>query len=217
MRSTGQLGDPYEYLRPGSETEWVARWGIEPPSVAGYGPFLRAMCGAASTPNGVASIKVFALHAIHHQETIFGAGRAPFGDAAVKLVHLRRDDKVRAAVSEWKAAETGQWVLQPGDQRVAVLRRPRVAEITRYHHFQHAWERYWLAARAEDVDWIELRYEDVVADVPGAVDQIATFAGVGPVRVEPSHLPRRLAEGPEDAWIDEWAAETGGCAECGHT
>jgi len=174
------------------------------------------MVSASTTPNGVAAVKLFPLHLLALPEEVFAEPERQFG-APVKMVHLRRRDKVRAGLSEWKAQMSGQWVRLPGEERTEVPRPPRDSEITKYHEFQHAWDRFWCASRADGVDWIELHYEDVVQDLGAAVQRIANFVGArldSPAGAAKRTL--RQSDPADDQLIERWVQATGGCDECGH-
>lgn len=214
MATTGALGRPDEYLCPGREHRWAERWGLAWPD-AGYDAYVDMMLRQSSTPNGVASIKVFASHMLQQMSTVF-TGPDSFDPCTVRFIHLRRTDKVRAALSEWRAHASGQWMLAPGQQRVPVDGAPATWELTRFHEFHHAWDRVWLAARADRDDVLELFYEDVAADVGKAMRQVTAHVGVDTPPYVPEALPQRLARSGEDEWIRRWVHETGGCAECGH-
>lgn len=214
--SSGRLGRPDEYFRPGDEALWADRWGLEWPNRDGYAAYVAAMLHASTTPNGVFSMKLFPSHALGVTDTVFAPGSEHFGDLELKLVHLRRRDKVRAALSEWKAQMTGQWVRLAGEPRPEVPRSPRSSELTKFHEHQHAWDRFWCGARADGVDWIELFYEDVAADVGAAVERIGDLVGEPDVRCDRVVPPIRQTEPIDEVWINRWVSETGGCSECGH-
>lgn len=215
MRSTGVLGLPDEYLRPGSEDGWAQHWKLGGAPGGTTPAYVDAMLRAASTPNGIAGVKVFASHLIQQMDSVF-AGPGAFEPTRTRLVHLRRRDKVRAALSEWRAQRTGQWTLAPGAVAIAPEGEPSSADITRFHEFHHAWDHIWLAARAGRADVLELVYEDVAMDVGVAVAEVAEFAGAGTVAHKPDALPLRLARPGDDGLIARWVRETGGCTDCGH-
>lgn len=215
--STGALGRPEECFRPGDQQRWAKEWGIDWPDPDGLDAYLRAMIRWSTTPNGVCAVKLFPSHLLALPEGFMPPRADGLGGADVRMVHLRRRDKVRAGISEWKAQVTGQWVLLPDESPVPPPRAPHPEEITRYHEFQHAWDRFWCGARAGGVPSMELEYEETIEDLDSAVEQVAEFLGVEDVDTSRIVRPRRQSRPVEDDWIRSWVDATGGCAECGHT
>lgn len=126
--------------------------------------------------------------------------------AGPRYVWLRRDDKVRQAVSLWRALQTRTWRLEhPGAngetptvsysfEGVEHLRRRLSAD-------DQAWGRFFLHSLIEP---LELVYEDDVAPDPvGAVTRVLAYIGVD---APPGWEPAPGMAQQSDALNDEWYA-----------
>jgi trehalose 2-sulfotransferase len=123
---------------------------------------------------------------------------------APSYVWIRRRDKVRQAISLWRALETGIWRLEhPNDdggtpnlqysfEGIEHLRRRLTAD-------DEGWGRFFAGSKTEP---LELHYEeDVEADPAGAVARVLAHVDVD---VPPGWVPDsamiRQSDGLNDAW-----------------
>lgn len=212
--STNRLGRPDEYLKPEDLDTWRSRWGLDASSDPGLNTYGRAMLHETSTSNNVCGLKLFPTHVLAAPASFLQPGASWLGARRTKVVHLRRHDKVGAAFSEWKATETNQWTRMPEDTNAVPKRPPRLGEITRYHELQHAWDRFWLGARAEGAPWMEIWFEDLINDVSGSVQRVGNFLGVEGDLSITKELPVQQSTEEERHWINQWEEATGGCDEC---
>jgi LPS sulfotransferase NodH len=119
-------------------------------------------------------------------------------------VWLRREDKLRQAISWWRAAATGQYGLAPGEvpAEPPEFDRDAIGRLLRYAQAGEAGWRDWFAAHS--IRPLEIVYEDLIQDVDQAARNVAGFLGVsmrcgqGPVRPrmrrQADHHTERLAE-----------------------
>jgi LPS sulfotransferase NodH len=96
----------------------------------------------------------------------------------LRYVWLRRQDKVRQAISWWRADVTGQYGLQAGaaPSPPPAVDRDAIAGLVRYAEAGEAGWRDWFAAQS--VVPLELAYEDLIEDLDAAVRAIAGFLEV---------------------------------------
>lgn len=115
------LGCQAEYFHRGDEESWRGRWGAGEEEA-----FLRAVRDRPVTPNGVWASKMmwnYLADAVARLRAWPQLGLAPgtpepdelaAAFPGLRYVWLRREDKVRQAISWWRADMTGQWALVPG-------------------------------------------------------------------------------------------------------
>ena len=116
-----------------------------------------------TTPNGVFGAKLMWDH-VGRLRRRAGEPLELFGDPA--LVWVRRRDVVRQAISLWRAMQT-QWWRDDGARRAGEPRYSFAALnhlVGRLTEHDRCWSEL-LAGRPV----LELTYEDVTADLPGAV------------------------------------------------
>ena len=121
----------------------------------------------------------------------------------LRYVWLRREDKLRQAISWWRAAATGQYGLAPGEvpAEPPEFDRDAIGRLLRYAQAGEAGWRDWFAAHS--IRPLEIVYEDLIQDVDQAARNVAGFLGVpwpaGLVPVRPrmrrqaDHHTERLA------------------------
>jgi len=112
LEFTTVAGRPREYFDPGHEKTWLTRLGIKADT-----EYVEKVLGAGTTPNGVFGAKVHWHQFLHLRKKIrlvHGDGvsdlellRSAFPD--LRFVFLTRRDKVRQAVSYYKALRTDCW------------------------------------------------------------------------------------------------------------
>ena len=121
LDSTGIAGRPQEYFDPNFEELWLERLGISSDA-----EFFEKILPEGTTPNGVFAAKVHwhqfeylarKLRAVHGGGPILDLLRDTFPD--LRYVFLTRRDKVRQAVSYYRAIETNIWWSFPGRSRDA--------------------------------------------------------------------------------------------------
>jgi LPS sulfotransferase NodH len=103
-------------------------------------------------------------------------------------VWLRREDKLRQAISWWRAAATGEYALTPGNSPVPppAFDRDAIERLIRYAEWcDDGWRRWFPAHQIQP---LEIEHEDLVTDPDEAMRDVATFldiavpSGLGRVR-----------------------------------
>jgi LPS sulfotransferase NodH len=202
LRETGAFGFPLEYLQPGNLAEWRRRLGVGSATEA-----LAAIKRRRTSPNGVFGLKLHYAHLGQFEDfrAMIDALESPM------FVHIHRRDLLRQAISYVRASQTGVWIDgQPGDHRAAVFDGDAIERRLREIALHGAAWRHALALHG--CRWLDLAFEDIRGDIPGAVARIAAFAGVA---VDPARLPlaaaTRAQAGPgPDHWIERFLAERRG-------
>jgi trehalose 2-sulfotransferase len=115
----------------------------------------------------------------------------------LRYVWLRRDDKLRQAISWWRAGATGQYALTadtvaaepPAFDHDAIEGLVHYAEVC-----EQGW-RDWFAANS--IEPLEIVYEDLIKDLNKAVRDVAGFLDVAvPLRL--SRVQPRLLRQADD-------------------
>lgn len=213
----GGMGCPLEYFHAGFRPALAARWAA--PEIHEY---LGAVSRHRTDPGGVLAVKLFwrdveelALELDPERfAALTGAGPAVTPPAVYRdlaalltalfrapaLVHLRRHDRLRQAISAMVASETGQWREIPGMTAPAADIRPafdseRLERLMGYSDHCHGhWRNLFVAM---NVAPHELSYEALVADYRQTIstlfDRLGSAADPPPVRM------RRQADGHSEA------------------
>ena len=177
---------------------------------------------APKTPNGVFGAKVMwgyfngfldSLRDVHGNAVM--SSRAVLERTFPGLrgwILLVRRDKVRQAVSLWKAMQTSTWRRDAGDGHL-------VAEDLRYsfdgldhlvrQFAEHEQEWRWFL-RDHGIAPYEIAYEDVVTDYEGSALAIVDLLGI-PRPATVDFAPRRMerqADAVSEEWVSRYRAES---------
>ena len=116
LNATGLAGDPREHF--GHKVGfWAGKWGT-----ATLGDFVNRLLQERATANGVFGAKLLYAHLLHLEQVARAEPRfaalplpAILAELFPHLHYLRitRRDKIRQAISYWKAKETGVWGREP--------------------------------------------------------------------------------------------------------
>lgn len=200
MATTGLLGVPFEYCNGANLAEWKRRLGTATAEAT-----LAALMARRTTPNGVFGIKAHYAHcaALGGPEGLFAA--LP----GLRAVHLRRADVMRQAVSFAVARQTGVWIRgQEGTGAPARYDADLLADCLAEIALQNA---LWASAFEEaGIEPLNLYYEEVVRDLPGAVAAVVRFAGALPEdgRIEVEIATARQGNAARTAdWIRRFAED----------
>jgi LPS sulfotransferase NodH len=222
LLATGIAGRPEEYLRRDWLQQYQANGRLDPahrivglPPVSrtnGFAGFLAAVLAAGTTDNGVFGAKV-------HWDQFAAAADAVAADVpslssdvtflrwwvpGVRLVHLTRRDRLRQALSHYRARRSGQWI-QTGSDRAEGPNDVDFAEVDSLMERNIAWDRSWeaLFARA-GIEPIRIVYEDLATDYAGILSGLTDRLGLTP-SPSPAALPPRLRR-QADRWTDTQVA-----------
>jgi LPS sulfotransferase NodH len=232
LRGTGVAGNPLEFFEALPSTGMPRRpshylVGLEDPEalgliadapqyeappysglrgVASYAEHLDNVRRTGTTPNGVFGAKIMWAH-LQDLGRQVGSGDLPaLVDTlfdSPRFVWVRRADKVRQAVSLWRAMQTQSWRAEnepgAGEPRYSYAALRHLVELLASH--DAAWERFFAAAGSRV---LTLTYEDVASDLAGALRRTLDHIGVAPPEGALEALPTMRRQADERS--DEWAA-----------
>ncbi len=135
--------------------------------------------------------KIFYHHA--PRDTAWGRGVWGYllGQPDLRVLHLKRHNKLKTLLSEKQAGETEEWIKYSDDREPAAVHIPP-AEAETFFARMAAWEAEYDALFAGHPH-CEVVYEQLTRDLPGGLRQIQTFLGVPYEDVHPGteKRPRR--------------------------
>jgi LPS sulfotransferase NodH len=212
LRATGLAGRPEEYYWNEFRDSYLDQWGRPP--VVTYADFLAYSFRAGTTPNGVFGAK---LHWRELGELLVNLAELssharPVADdqllemwfPAPKYVYLHRVDKIRQAISLFRASRTADWYQVDGDDARA------------HPSLQPDWRKIYaleMSLRADEQSWknwftshgiepIEIVYEDLIECYDDRVRATLDFLGVEGDITRP-RLQRQRNETTE-AWVADY-------------
>lgn len=201
LRATGKLGYAQEYFNPAAiETPDGTTYPADPTSQ------LAEIERRGTTPNGIYGVKMFAdqFDALKGFDWISSLPQPTF-------IHLERRDALGQALSHVRANQTGQWSAEQKAQHQPLYDAAAIkAELARAAGYRARWQMFFARNGLSPL-W--LVYEDVIADLGGAVRTIAKAVGVElPPDLPPLVTLSPQADAINDAWRERFIAEEGNLA-----
>jgi LPS sulfotransferase NodH len=198
IADTGLMGVPFEYCNPANLAEWKTLLKTPDSNAA-----MQAIMQRRTTPNGIFSIKA------HYSQTETLGGAQPFLAAFpdARVVHIRRADVLRQAISFSIARQTGVWISeQEPVSETARYDAQIIDDCLRDIATQNA--RWTTALRSSGLPMITVEYDAVCRDLPGTIRQIAALLEVEvPDAALPQVAPTRpqAITGRTEDWIAQFA------------
>lgn len=130
-----------------------------------------------------------------------------------KHIYLSRRNKVRQAVSWWKAIKNESWHLREGEnqQDEAAFYEQHYDFDALSHLFKEAVLReaatqaYFLE---NDIQPLNLFYEDFIQDIPGTIQQIFRYLELEPASLPATKAPlRRTATENSEVWVQRFRTD----------
>ena len=219
LGETGVAGHPEEWLETWGGPELLDRYGVSD----GTG-LLAKLRELGTTENGVWGAKV-SFHEPRHSEAIEllreglgvgdGATRAEVWEAAFPNHHhifMTRRNKVRLAVSWWRAIKSGRWHRRAGTGTVG--HRPERDGVEDYDFdaiarlvTESVMREAGIAAFLSEAGIVPMTlvYEDFILDYEGTVRGVLDLLGVEADVPPPALLP--TADAVSEAWVQRFRAE----------
>lgn len=199
LQKTEQFGDPLEYMQPTHIERWKRKYSADHAPAA-----LRAIMDHRTSRNGVFSIK---LH-YSHLRALGGIAklRELFPDP--RFVLLRRRDTLRQAVSHAVAHQSGVWFGDTADRDELDYAPDLINWALTVAIRDTANWRYDILRSG--LPLLELDSEDVLADVPTAVQRVARLLDVDVPDVHVPRTPatRKQASSVNDEWMRRFLTES---------
>jgi LPS sulfotransferase NodH len=219
LESTGVAGRPREYFDPVFERTWFDRMGARTDA-----DYLAKVLLAGSTVNGVFAAKVHWHQFLHLTTKLRQLDRSAAPDAELlrhalpelRYVFLTRRDKVRQAISYYRAIQTGVWwIIRPDPDRPQSAPPPAPVPpppfdfeqidhwVTRLTFFEASWRRYFEKSGVRPVEVI---YEDFAASYESTVRTVLRDLHLPSsecVRVASPRLQKQSDEVSEE-WVERY-------------
>jgi trehalose 2-sulfotransferase len=212
LRQSGVAGRPEEYFWDEFEADYRAGWNVPP--TGGFADFLQLVLLAGTTPNRVFGAKLHweeLLELRRKLDPLDRAGPRTHVEALraffprPRFVYLYRSDKVRQAISWFRAGRGGGWYsvvgepprprdgdVEPDWERIALLER-----ILR--HQESCWERLFADHGLRP---LRIAYEDLTASYEETVADVLRFLDLEPLPGAAATRPRLSRQ--RDATTEEW-------------
>jgi trehalose 2-sulfotransferase len=215
-RDTGHPPAPRDYFtdaRKGTDPFLASGAGPVAPEysslegIADYGDHVARSLQRGTTENGVFGAKVMWGHLA--DLSALARGEPPelfdrlFGPP--RYVWVSRRDRVRQAVSLWKALQTQAWAADDGD---GAGHEP-VYSFEAIDHLRAliaAHDRAWMAFfDANGIEPLAVTYEQVAADLPGVVRSVLQHLDLDPAAADGVRPPmERQADARSDEWVERY-------------
>jgi LPS sulfotransferase NodH len=202
LANTLHAGMPAEYFNPGIVDRFERRWKVD--SFDGY---RRELLARKTSPNGVFGLKVHWGQYVRYFEGLEPASIFP----NLHFVLIRREDRLRQAISWVRARQTGDWSAfwkDPGAPGHAEFDRDEIEKsLRRLERDEASWddffERHAIATH-------RLSYEELADHREPTLLKIFEFLGVvlpEGFRFDPPALERQ-SDQLSDEWVARYLAET---------
>jgi trehalose 2-sulfotransferase len=225
LRKSGLPRRPHEYFDPGRHANIVERLAFRemPDGTARPSPlwhpdtydrYLAWALEEGTTPNGVFGAKLMWGYLGDFAQLLRGiegmAGR-PLPELlarafpGLRYVQITREDKVRQAVSLWKAVQTQAWKHEPGAEQA-----PAVEPVFSFRAVNYlvrlltahdaSWDAYFLGLGYEP---LKLTYEELAQSTSAVVGRVLEHLGIpSPERLD-AEVPRLSVQADEvsELWV----------------
>ncbi len=173
-----------------------------------------------TTPNGVFGAKMMWGYFEDFLELARGIPRlGGMGDGSLlntafpglHYVFISRNDKVRQAVSLWRALQTWEWRKEAGAPQEETIPATRCVYsfdaidhlLDQLRRHEDAWRGFFFRIGRRPLSIV---YEDVVGDLPGSVARVLAELGVEPPSdwAPPKRSPSRQADELSESWVQSY-------------
>jgi len=185
-----------------------------------YGRHFEAALASGTTDNGVFGAKLMWSYFGDFLELMRGIPRfAGMGDGSLlaaafpglRYVFVSRNDKVRQAVSLWRALQTLVWRLERSGQRDEPMPEHRLVYsfdaidhlLDQLRRNEDAWRGYFFRTGQRP---LTLLYEDIAGDLDASVRRVLADLGVEPpagMSVGPGPM-RRQSDALSESWVQTY-------------
>jgi LPS sulfotransferase NodH len=184
-----------------------------------YGRHLAASLDAGTTPNGVFGSKLMWGYFNDFLELMRGIPRfGGMGDGSLlstafpglRYVFISRSDKVRQAVSLWRALQTWVWRKEAGAAEDGQPERPAVYSYDAIDHLLEQLRRHedgwrgWFFRIGEQP--LQIYYEEIATETERTVRRVLSELGVEPPPdfTLPAHPSSRQSDEISEIWVQTY-------------
>lgn len=219
LEDTAIAGKPGEHFTLHGESSLAEKFNI-----GSYAELINKIWSIGSSSNGVFADKVTG-HYQAHKDTITEICQLKgiemtenyeeiWKDIFPNCKHILmiRTNKVRQAVSWWKAIQDDQWHIV-GDQK-----RIKTSEFYKDKYNADALKHLFKEAvirdianqeylQENDLDFITITYEDLVNDPLKIIQTVMTYLGLKPPTVSPKFRYKKTANEVNEAWVKRFKVD----------
>jgi trehalose 2-sulfotransferase len=218
LRTTGVAGRPEEYFWRDNEPRYRAQW-----HVTTYHDYLARALEEGTTPNGLFGAKVgtgvYLTHFLHQLWTLPQFAESTLASWSIlsalfpdlKCIWLTRRNKVRQAVSWWKAVQSDVWV-----QYTTAAPSPGAPLTYHFAAIDHLVnesvmrEAAWAECFATwQITPLTVVYEDFIENYAGTVARILRYLAVSdPYVLDTTAITlAKQADSLSEAWVQQYREE----------
>ena len=212
LKNTGLAGNPEEYFWRGDEPFWKERWGV-----SDYGDYLIKAIEQGTTSNGVFGAKIMWGYFDDFTGKLKQIPDYRSADLPSLLQHvfpnlhyisITRRDKVRQAISFWRAIDTGIWAWNSDEpsapQKEPVYNYQAIADL-RQEIVKHEaeWEAYFNACHVKP---FRIVYEDFVTRYEAITLEVLRFLGItipDSLEIVPPKM-KKQADDLTETWVQTY-------------
>jgi LPS sulfotransferase NodH len=213
LKVTGVAGVPEEYYWHVFHDDYCGHWGL--PASVDFARFFRYSMLAGTTPNGVFGAKLHWEELCDLDEslrTLAGAPDVGTVDLLYRFfpqptfVYLHRADKVRQAISWFRAGATARWYDVEGEPRQPIEPEPDWARILLLERILRSEEQNWRDFfRLGRIEPVHVAYEELLTNFGAAIDRVISAIGIRPPAGFRHPVPRLKKQ--RDATTEEWVQQ----------
>lgn len=212
LKNTGIAGNPEEYFWRGDEPFWKERW-----KVSDYGGYLSKAIEQGTSSNGVFGAKIMwgyfddfigKLRQIPVYEQIDLPALLPHVFSNLHYVQIIRRDKVRQAISFWRAIETNTWAWtddkQPIPEREPSFNYKAIRNLEKeIVTHEAAWKNYFEGCQIKPYVVI---YEEFVPRYEETAREVLRFLDI-PIPSDLKFAERKMKRQSDDLtekWVEAY-------------
>lgn len=191
---SGLAGVPTEYFDNETQKMFCDQWGL-----SGRADYLPSLLNRKTSPNGVFGAKV---HFHQYRET-FGCEELPSFFPATKFIWISRRDKIRQAISYWRAIQTNQWAsTHASSSSTPSYCFEEIQKLLDQTEFEQSeWNRFFERFQIEP---LKIDYESFCLDIESYVEACLTFLGVPTDCLPPDLASRLTLRRQSDELSEDW-------------
>ena len=222
LKSTRYAGNPEEYYLGDSPQHLLSTYGVR-----SFGTVQHEIVHRGTTPNGIFGVKLSpgkgglenvlsVLKDLYSKEVGRKDSDFPlkklieWGFPGLKCVFLTRRNKVRQAVSWWKAVQSNQWGLRNGEEKAPDQNLNYVFDaidslVQQAVLREAGWQAFFKAIA---INPLTISYEDLVTQRSETIRQVLDHLGQAEVPIPPEQRTYLVqADSLSELWVEQYREE----------